>query len=48
MLGVLIPRSSEMVKNNTAPILEVTRSPGAARQPTSHPLRRVRKGNLIS
>jgi transcriptional regulator with XRE-family HTH domain len=49
MLGVLIPRSSEMVKNNTAPILEVTRSPGAAREPTAaRPPRRARKGNLIS
>ena len=33
ILAVLIPRSSEMVKNNTAPILEVTRNPPAAREP---------------
>ena len=45
ILGVLIPRSSEMVKNNTAPILEVTRSPATARQPgAARPPRRARKG----
>ena len=45
MLGVLIPRSSEMVKNNTAPILEVTRTAGAAREPVAaRPRRRARKG----
>jgi hypothetical protein len=34
-----------MVKNNTAPILEVTRSPAAAREPTAaRPPRRARKG----
>ena len=32
MLGVLIPRSSEMVKNNTAPILNVTRAPDTPRE----------------
>jgi transcriptional regulator with XRE-family HTH domain len=35
MLGVLVPRSSEMVKNNTAPILEVTRNPAPARAPAA-------------
>jgi transcriptional regulator with XRE-family HTH domain len=45
ILGVLIPRSSEMVKNNTAPILEVTRSADAARELVAgRPPRRVRKG----
>jgi transcriptional regulator with XRE-family HTH domain len=44
ILGVLIPRSSEMVKNNTAPILEVTRGPAAAREPVAgRPARRTRK-----
>jgi hypothetical protein len=34
-----------MVKNNTAPILDVTRSPGAAREPAAaRPPRRARKG----
>ena len=48
MLSVLIPRSSSMVKNNTAPILDVTRSPSASREPTpARPPRRTR-GNLIS
>ena len=45
ILGVLIPRSSEMVKNNTAPILEVTRSPATTREPVAaRPPRRARKG----
>jgi transcriptional regulator with XRE-family HTH domain len=45
ILSVLIPRSSEMVKNNTAPILDVTRSPGAAREPAAaRPPRRARRG----
>jgi transcriptional regulator with XRE-family HTH domain len=49
ILSVLIPRSSEMVKNNTAPILEVTRSPAAAREPAAaRPPRRARKGSLLS
>ena len=44
ILGVLIPRSSEMVKNNTAPILEVTRNPAAAREAVAdRPPRRTRK-----
>ena len=44
MLGVLIPRSSEMVKNNTAPILEVNGSPAVAREPVAgRQARRTRK-----
>ena len=45
ILAVLIPRSSEMVKNNTAPILEVTRSSPHAREPLAArpPPRRSRK-----
>jgi transcriptional regulator with XRE-family HTH domain len=45
ILGVLIPRSTEMVKNNTAPILDVTRSLGAARESAGgRPPRRARRG----
>ncbi|HWM67442.1 MAG TPA: XRE family transcriptional regulator [Steroidobacteraceae bacterium] len=43
ILSVLIPRSSEMVKNNTAPVLEVTRTAGAAREPVGRPPRRPGK-----
>ena len=44
ILAVLIPRSSETVKNNTAPILEVSRSPALTRDPlASRPPRRARK-----
>ena len=43
ILAVLIPRSSEMVKNNTAPILQVTRSPPHAPKPAGRPPRRARK-----
>jgi hypothetical protein len=44
ILAVLIPRSSEMVKNNTAPILDVTRSPAVAREPVAgRQARRIRK-----
>jgi transcriptional regulator with XRE-family HTH domain len=49
MLSVLIPRSSEMVKNNTAPILEVTRSPTTARASVAgRASRRGRKKALLS
>ena len=44
ILTVLIPRSSEMAKNNTAPVLEVTRRT-SARAPLAAPRKsKARRG----